>query len=62
MTARIINLRQARKRKAREAARTEATERAREHGRTKAERDLTRKLNERDARTLDGSRLDDEPE
>ena len=59
MTARIVNLRQFRKRKAREARRKEADANAVEHGRTGAERELTGKLADLDTRRLDGHRRDD---
>lgn len=52
--AEIVNLRQARKQKARAAAETEAAANRLAHGRTKAERNLTRTEKETAERKLDG--------
>ena len=64
MNARIVNLRTARKRKARAASKAEADRRATEHGRTKAERQATDAENSRIARLHEAHRRErrDEPE
>ena len=54
--AEILNLRQARKRKAREDARRKGDENAARHGRTKAEKERGEKLSEIETRRLDGHR------
>lgn len=60
MTAEVINLRLARKARARAAAQdAAATNRAR-HGRTKAERLATQADAERASRLLDGARREDD--
>ena len=59
MNARIVNLRTARKRKAREAARKAADQNAVIHGRTKAERRQTEAESERIARLHEGHRRED---
>ena len=59
MNARIVNLRTARKRRAREAAKAGADRRAVEHGRTKAEREATDAENARIARLHAGHRRED---
>lgn len=64
MNARIVNLRTARKRKARAEAKAEADRNAVQHGRTRAERDATDAENTRVARLHDAHRRErpDEPE
>jgi hypothetical protein len=52
--AEIVNLRRARKQKARAAAETEAAAKRLAHGRTKVERSLTRANKETAERKLDG--------
>lgn len=59
MTGRIINLRQARKAKARDGKRAEADANAARHGLTKSERATARDEKSRDGRMLDGHKLDD---
>ena len=59
MNARIVNLRTARKRKVREAAKAAADRNALEHGRSKAERQATEAENTRVARLHDGHRRED---
>ncbi|MEQ1489563.1 MAG: DUF4169 family protein [Terricaulis sp.] len=58
--AEIVNLRRARKQKARATAETEAAAKRLVHGRTKAERNLTRAKQEADARKLDGHKRGDD--
>ena len=62
--AEIINLRQARKQKARAEAEKTAAQNRIAFGRTKAERKLTEAERDKAARHIDGHRLDrdDEPE
>jgi ankyrin repeat protein len=62
MTARIINLRQRRKQKQRDADRRTGDANAASFGRSKAERDLTAAESDLAARRLDGHRIgtDDE--
>lgn len=64
MTGKIVNLRRARKRKAREQARAEADANAARHGQTKAEQTLCEAREDLEARRLDGHRREDadEPE
>ena len=59
MNDRIVNLRTARKRKAREAARNAADQNAVLHGRSKAELRQTGAENERIARLHEGHRRED---
>ena len=59
MNARIVSLRAARKRKARENAKKAADQRALEHGRSKAERQATEAEARRVARLHDGHRRED---
>lgn len=59
MNARIINLRTARKRKAREDAKAEADQNAVRHGRTRAEREATEAESTRIQRLHDGHRRED---
>ena len=54
--AEIVNLRLARKAKARDAARAEADANRLQHGRSKAERAVTKAEADRAARTLDGAK------
>lgn len=56
----IINLRRVRKAKARAAAEAEAAANRVEHGRTKAERSLSKAIQEADVRKLDGHKRDDD--
>lgn len=55
----IINLRRVRKGKARVAAEAEAKANRAAHGRTKAERNLSKAQQEANARKLDGHKRDD---
>lgn len=57
--AEIINLRMARKAKARNASKAEAQANRARHGRTLAQRDATEGEAARLARTLDGARRED---
>lgn len=61
--AEIINLRRARKQRARQDAETKAEQNRISFGRTKAERSLTEAERDKAARLLDGHRLsgDDKP-
>lgn len=62
--AEIINLNQARKRKARDEARSEAAANRAAHGRTKADKTVAEARKARRDRVLDGARIerpDDEP-
>lgn len=62
--AEIVNLRRARKQRARQEAEQQAQQNRIAFGRTKAERNLTEAERDKAARTLDGHRLappDDEP-
>ena len=56
----IINLRRARKNKARAVSDAEAAAKRAEFGRSSAEREATRKLRNLDATRLDGHRRDEE--
>lgn len=58
MSAEIVNLRQARKTKARADRATQADQNRISFGRTKAEKNLTRALNEKADRSLDQGRLE----
>jgi hypothetical protein len=58
MSAEIVNLRQARKAKARADRQAKADANRRKHGRTKAERIAEEDARERAARRLDGLELD----
>lgn len=66
MAAEIVNLRQARKAKARNEKERQAEQNRLTFGRTKAEKSLTRALNEQTNRRLDQGRIeapsDNEPE
>ncbi|MEO0682326.1 MAG: DUF4169 family protein [Pseudomonadota bacterium] len=57
--AEVVNLRHARKRRARAADRAKADANAARHGRSKAERDADAAEAGREARRLDGHRLED---
>lgn len=57
MTAEIVNLRRARKHRARAADKADATARAVRHGAGKAERALAQAEADRLRRTLDGARV-----
>lgn len=59
MTAEIVNLRQARKAKARAVAQTEAAGNRAKYGRTKGQRTIETAEAERRARLLDGAKLHD---
>ncbi len=62
--AEIVNLRRARKQRARQEAEQQAQQNRIAFGRTKAERSLTQAERDKAARTLEGHRLappDDEP-
>jgi Domain of unknown function (DUF4169) len=59
MSAEVVNLRQARKRRALADKETAAAANRSAFGRTKAERELTRRETERTERTLAGHRRDD---
>lgn len=56
--AEIINLRQARKQAARDAARRQGDENAMKHGRSRAQRQLEQQAAERARTALDGHRRD----
>lgn len=58
MAAEIVNLRQARKAKARNEKERQAEQNRLTFGRTKAEKSLTRALNEQAEKRLDQGRLD----
>ncbi len=58
MCAEIVNLRQFRKDKARSDKERQAEANRLQHGRTKAEKNLTRALNEKAEKTLDQGRLE----
>ena len=58
MSGDVVNLRQFRKAKARTDKERQAEQNRISHGRTKAEKDLTRKLNDRAAKSLDDRRLE----
>lgn len=57
MSAEIVNLRQARKRKQRETRDKEAEDNRRKFGRTKAERDAARRRRDELEKKVDGHRL-----
>ncbi|WP_421984088.1 DUF4169 family protein [Roseibium sp.] len=57
MSAEIVNLRQARKRKQRETRDKEAKDNRRKFGRTKAERDAARRRRDELEKKVDGHRL-----
>jgi len=59
MSGKVVNLRRARKQKARASARTEADANAARHGETKGVRSLRGAQSELEARRLDGHRRDD---
>jgi hypothetical protein len=56
----IVNLRRARKAKARSEAETEAAAKRLQHGRNKTEKALTKANQEAAQRKLDGHKLDDD--
>lgn len=58
MTGKIVNLRQARKRKIREVKSQTADENAAAHGRSKSAIDLSKARAEKEARDLDGHKRD----
>ena len=58
----IVNLRRARKRRARAEAGALAAENRVRHGRTGAQKQMDRTAEERRRATLDGKRRDDEPD
>ena len=58
MTGKVVNLRQARKRKVRDEARAQADQNAARHGEAKGARDLRAAREELEARRLDGHRRD----
>lgn len=58
MSADVVNLRQFRKSKARSEKEKQADQNRITFGRTKAEKELTRALNEKAAKSLDQGRLD----
>lgn len=62
MTARIINLRQVRKRRAREAQATDAAENRIRFGRTRAERERDEQNDRRARQSLDGHRREPTPD
>ncbi len=57
-TAQVVNLRLARKKRARKARREAAAENAARHGQSRAARDLQKARAERARRLLDGHRLE----
>lgn len=57
MTAEIVNLRRARKQRARQDAEAQAQQNRISFGRTKAERELTEAARDKAARALEGHRL-----
>ncbi|MDE1158328.1 MAG: DUF4169 family protein [Neorhizobium sp.] len=61
MCAEIVNLRQFRKDKARSDKERQAEANRLKHGRTKAEKTLTKALNEKTEKTLDQGRLEKPP-
>jgi hypothetical protein len=61
LAADVVNLRQFRKRAERADKEKTAEQNRISHGRTKAEKSLTKALNEKAARTLDQGRLDKRP-
>ncbi len=58
----LLNLNRFRKRKERESAKDRADVNAAKHGRTRAERDLTRARRDLEDDRLDGAQLGDDPE
>ncbi|RFZ89437.1 DUF4169 family protein [Shinella sp. WSJ-2] len=58
MSGDVVNLRQFRKQKARSAKEKQAEQNRLTFGRTKAEKTLTRAINEKAEKTLDQGRLD----
>ncbi len=60
MTGKVINLRRARKDRARAEQKAKASQTATLHGRTKAERELTQAEQEKSEAHLDGHRRDPE--
>lgn len=58
MSADVVNLRQFRKKAARSEKERQAEENRIRFGRTKAEKQLTRALNEQEARKLDAGRIE----
>ncbi len=58
MTGDVVNLRQFRKQKARSQKEKQAEQNRLSYGRTKAEKDLTKALNDKAAQTLDQGRLE----
>ena len=60
MTGKVINLRQVRKAKARDAKRVIADANAARHGATKAERDALRDKKSREQRLLDGHEVEND--
>ncbi len=62
MTGKVVNLRQARKRRARAEKEKRAEENRIRFGRTKAERNLSGMLREKHVRHVDGHRREDEEE
>ncbi|MGB0412565.1 MAG: DUF4169 family protein [Pikeienuella sp.] len=60
MTGKVINLRQARKSKAREDKRAAADSNAARHGQTKAERDALKNEKSRAQRLLDGHEVEND--
>ena len=62
MSAEIVNLRQFRKKQARSEKEKQAEQNRISHGRTKAEKQLTKALNEKAEQALDQGRIEnDEP-
>jgi len=59
MSGKVVNLRRARKQKARASARTEADASAARHGEAKAVRNLREARSDLEARRLEGHRRDD---
>ncbi len=60
MSAEIVNLRQFRKQQARSEKEKQAEQNRISHGRTKAEKQLTRALNEKAEKALDQGRIKDD--
>ena len=60
MSAEIVNLRQFRKPQARSEKEKQAEQNRISHGRTKAEKQLTRALNEKAEKVLDQGRIEDD--
>lgn len=60
MSAEIVNLRQFRKQQARSEKEKQAEQNRISHGRTKAEKQLTRVLNEKAEKALDQGRIEDD--